>query len=202
MIISALKEHNSDLFLSPRHDIFMKSNSGNWKVSGSAYKLSKERAYHHGTLLLSTDLSRIDKLLKSDLEIVCDDRNNNLKFGGVSSVPSPVANIPNLSFEKCFNLICQEFKVVDNEFISISEDLNSVDYLASFTDKERIERYKNELESWNWTFSKSPPFKIYVKGINSSSEARPTITIESGFVVECDHNKELIGVPFNHDIFC
>lgn len=199
MIISALKEHNSDLFLSPRHDIFMKSNLGNWKVSGSAYKLSKERAYHHGTLLLSTDLSRIDKLLKSNLEIVCDG-NSSLKFGGVSSVPSPVANIPNLSFEKCFNLICKEFKVVDNEFISISEDLNSVDNLLSFNDKERIKIYKNELESWNWTFSKSPPFKIYVKGINSISEARSTITIESGVIVECDHNKELIGIPFNNDI--
>lgn len=180
MIIKALKEHYSGpgLFLSPRHDIFYNTEQGeSFKVSGSAYKLSKDRAYHHGTLLLSTDLSKISDLLKSPLNILKDE---NFKFGGVSSVPSPVTNIPNLSYETLLELIFKEFKPTDPP-IEVSE--------SSTHNNETIEKYKKELESWNWTFSKSPPFKI----IFNNSE----LIIESGIVKESSNNLELINKPLN-----
>ncbi len=34
------------------------------KVSGSAYKLINEKAYHHGTMLIDSDLSALGKYLK------------------------------------------------------------------------------------------------------------------------------------------
>ena len=35
------------------------------KVSGSAYKIVKDRAYHHGTMLISTRLDTLGELLRS-----------------------------------------------------------------------------------------------------------------------------------------
>jgi lipoate-protein ligase A len=35
-------------------------------VSGSAYKIVKDRAYHHGTMLISSDLTLIRDLLNND----------------------------------------------------------------------------------------------------------------------------------------
>lgn len=35
------------------------------KVSGAAYRISRDRAYHHGTLLIDADLERLSRLLKS-----------------------------------------------------------------------------------------------------------------------------------------
>lgn len=57
------------------------------KVSGSAYKIAKGRALHHGTCLLaSPNLSSISEYLRSPARPF-------LKARGVESVRSPVANI-------------------------------------------------------------------------------------------------------------
>jgi lipoate---protein ligase len=56
------------------------------KVSGSAYKLSGKSAYHHGTMLISTDLDILKNNLtpkKSDL----------IEGGGVDSVRSAVTRL-------------------------------------------------------------------------------------------------------------
>ena len=59
------------------------------KVSGSAYKLTRQRALHHGTCLLtSPNLSRISQLLNSPARPF-------FKARGVDSVRSPIGNISN-----------------------------------------------------------------------------------------------------------
>lgn len=59
------------------------------KVSGSAYKLTRQRALHHGTCLLTCrDLSRISQLLHSPARPF-------IKARGVDSVRSPVGNVSN-----------------------------------------------------------------------------------------------------------
>jgi len=182
MIIKALKGHSNGngLFLSPRHDIFYKTEpeqgGESFKVSGSAYKLSRDRAYHHGTLLLSTDLSKISVLLKSNLNILKDE---NFKFGGVSSFPSPVTNIPNLSYETFLELVLKEFNPTE-PLIEISELTHN---------NETIEKYKQDLESWNWTFSKSPPFKMM---FNNNE-----LIIESGIIKESSNDPKLINKSLN-----
>ena len=182
MIIKALKDYHESgnrLFLSPRHDIFYKNHLGeSFKVSGSAYKLSRERAYHHGTLLLSTDLSKISDLLKSPLKILKDE--TNFKFGGVSSVPSPVTNITNLSFETFMELIVKEFNPTEPIF-GVTE--------SNFTNNETIAKYKEDLESWHWTFAKSPLFKI---ALNNTE-----IAVESGLVKESPNDPNLLNKSLN-----
>ena len=39
---------------------------GDVYVSGSAYKIVKDRAYHHGTMLISTKLDTLGELLRSN----------------------------------------------------------------------------------------------------------------------------------------
>lgn len=59
------------------------------KVSGSAYKITTQRALHHGTCLLtSPNLSRISQLLHSPARPF-------IKARGVDSVRAPVGNISN-----------------------------------------------------------------------------------------------------------
>lgn len=43
-----------------RHDLVI----GDKKVSGSAYKLVNARAYHHGTMLIDSDLKALGRYLK------------------------------------------------------------------------------------------------------------------------------------------
>ena len=55
------------------------------KVSGSAYKISSQHAYHHGTLLLDADLGRMRLLRRTS--------GAKITSRAVDSVSSPVANL-------------------------------------------------------------------------------------------------------------
>lgn len=56
------------------------------KVSGAAYRISRDRAYHHGTLLINSDLDRLRRLLKSP-------QSNGIQAMGTASIRSPVTNL-------------------------------------------------------------------------------------------------------------
>ena len=57
------------------------------KISGSAYKMTRQRSLHHGTCLLASgDLPRISRYLKSPA-------NPFIKARGVESVRSPIGNV-------------------------------------------------------------------------------------------------------------
>jgi lipoate---protein ligase len=68
--------------LSERGDILVAGR----KVSGAAYRIASDRAYHHGTLLVHSDLDRLRGLLRSPLR-------DQLCVTGAASVPAPVANL-------------------------------------------------------------------------------------------------------------
>lgn len=74
-----------------RHDIVVGSGSaddaGEYKISGSAYKLTNRRALHHGTCLLGADLAAVSGLLRAPPAAPY------LKARGVASVRSPVRNV-------------------------------------------------------------------------------------------------------------
>ncbi|RVX70251.1 hypothetical protein B0A52_05584 [Exophiala mesophila] len=86
----------TDLKVNDRNDIVMRSResspetsaSPTWlKVSGSAYKLTKGRALHHGTLLFSSpNLSKISSLLRGP-------GHDYIQAKGVESVRSKVGNL-------------------------------------------------------------------------------------------------------------
>lgn len=60
---------------SGRNDLVVKTPDGDRKVSGSAYRETKDRGFHHGTLLLNADLSRLANYLNPDKE-TCGERNH------------------------------------------------------------------------------------------------------------------------------
>lgn len=71
-----------------RHDIVIRSADGvHRKISGSAFKLTRHRALHHGTCLLdSPNIGELGSFLRSPARPY-------IKAKGVESVRSPVANV-------------------------------------------------------------------------------------------------------------
>lgn len=59
MVCEALRELDIPAVVNQRHDIAI----DNKKVSGSAFKLVNKRAYHHGTMLIDTDLDLLERYL-------------------------------------------------------------------------------------------------------------------------------------------
>ncbi len=94
MVVRALSSASSryqfaDIRVNDRNDIVMRRETeSQWlKVSGSAYKLTRGRALHHGTLLYSSPyLDKIPGLLRSP-------GRDFIEAKGVESVRSPVGNL-------------------------------------------------------------------------------------------------------------
>jgi len=81
IITDALSGLGLDAVISGRNDI----TAGGKKISGSAFKLTSDRAFHHGTLLISADLGRLSEYLSPSIL--------KLKSKGIESARSRVANI-------------------------------------------------------------------------------------------------------------
>ena len=115
LVTMAIREVNPRARVNERHDIVLDQGSvleeSDWpdaadmhrtifhpnseentplKVSGSAYKMIRQRALHHGTCLLaSADLSRISQYLRSPSRPF-------IRARGVESVRSPIGNVHNI----------------------------------------------------------------------------------------------------------
>ncbi|KAK6498035.1 Biotin/lipoate A/B protein ligase, variant 2 [Arthrobotrys conoides] len=123
------------------------------KVSGSAYKIIRERAYHHATLLLNSDLANISALLRSPLKEFITTK-------GVESVRSPVENI-GVEKEELVEKIEEEF-LKANEWKEGEEEVVRVTLEEEETLKARdyIREGMMELQSQKWLYSQTPEFTL------------------------------------------
>lgn len=119
------------------------------KVAGAAYRISKDRAYHHGTLLINSNLDRLRRVLKSPL-------NDNLDVLGTQSVPSSVTNLSQhcshpIDTSLVIDAIAERFSRTNAKVIPVSPDL--VERECGGMQAER-----GELYSHAWVYGKTPRF--------------------------------------------
>ncbi|KAL6707897.1 hypothetical protein ACN47E_003571 [Coniothyrium glycines] len=120
------------------------------KVSGSAYKLTRQRALHHATTLLSSpNLHVISDYLRSPAK-------KYIQAKGVESVSSPVANIGLGvgAFQECLQ---EEFRIMyANE--------GEVQIVATVGDEmldiAEIRKGYDELKTEDWTWLQTPQFDL------------------------------------------
>lgn len=103
------------------------------KVSGSAYKIERQRAYHHGTMLLESRLDVLKALLHRNPE-----RLGTVEGRGVESVKSPVVNL-GVDKDVFISTVLDAFA---NEYASekkrsLFDDLIPIDHLESQPDEKK-----------------------------------------------------------------
>ncbi|EON96247.1 putative lipoate-protein ligase a protein [Phaeoacremonium minimum UCRPA7] len=117
MVVRALRSLGvGNARVNDRHDIVVdvseperSAAQQTFKISGSAYKLTRLRSLHHGTCLLSSpNLASIGRLLKSPAEPY-------IKARGVESVRSKIRNV-NVGNEEFEDAVVQEFRGMYGEF--------------------------------------------------------------------------------------
>lgn len=138
MVVRALQNLGvKEARVNQRHDIVVdKLEDGankTFKVSGSAYKLTRLRSLHHGTCLLSSpNIGNISSRLQSPSKPF-------IKARGVESVKSPVSNV-NVSNESFEGAICEEFgKMYDSrEPVIVGHSLHDVPQIAKGTEELKV----------------------------------------------------------------
>jgi lipoate-protein ligase A len=149
IVLDALKRLGVSAFASGRNDLLVATPDGERKVSGSAYRETQDRGFHHGTLLLDADLGRLANYLNPDPK--------KLAAKGISSVRSRVANLcellPDIDHNQLSHALCEAFfahygEQVLPEHISPSQ----LPDLPGFADTFARQR------SWEWNFGHAPAF--------------------------------------------
>ena len=134
------------------------------KISGTAAKLTRDKSYHHCTLLVNADRKNLSNALKNPhTEII--------KTNATKSVRSPVDNLlsaaSDITIDKVEDALADHFKP-DNDI--------------EYFNKEVIENEENEFLTWDWIFGKTPKFSIQESFFIDNEEINVDITIIKGLI--------------------
>ncbi len=134
---------------SGRNDLLIPFADGPRKFGGSAYREKKDRAFHHGTLLLHTDLTRLGNYLTPNPK--------KLQAKGKESVRARVANLTEISPELKHNQIVESV-VASFEKILRSHDRNRILDNAKSSENSELKTQYDSLSSWEWLYGNTLEF--------------------------------------------
>ncbi|KAF6813539.1 lipoyltransferase and lipoate-protein ligase [Colletotrichum sojae] len=147
-----------------------------FKVSGSAYKLTRLRSLHHGTCLLSSpNLARIGGFLRSPAEPF-------VKARGVESVRSRIRNVGLEDTKEFERAVVAEFGRMYGGF----------DVEAEIGEEEAVEVDKvrkgiAELESREWIYGQTPLFSFSTHPSEDDPRERPELPGKFNLSFEARH---------------
>lgn len=172
--------------ISERDDITLHGN----KISGTAAKLGQKNAYHHCTLLVDTDKSRLkDALIKEDVQIVSR---------ATSSVRSPVKNLIDVNHHVN---VAQLQTAIGYEFLrTAATTLDDGGRELMMTQRgfqlinptenwyPGLNEIRDQYASWDWRFGKTPKFSVLksllLKCDGKEQDVQLKINVEAGIIKE------------------
>ncbi|KAJ6615624.1 hypothetical protein B0H10DRAFT_57219 [Mycena sp. CBHHK59/15] len=133
--------------LNDRNDICV----GADKVSGSAYKIVNTRAYHHGTMLISTKLDTLGDLLRT--------QKDTMVTAGVASVRSPVCNLQQFSADIEHTVFSRAVVREFRKQYDVNEAADPIQIVGeSWGGIPYIQSGMAELQTWDWLYGQTPQF--------------------------------------------
>lgn len=140
LIQRAFSKADIPLEISPRHDLWLEGK----KISGSAFKQTKDASFHHGTFLISSDLDKLEESLKHT--IIPKETKS------IASVRSKVITLnekfPGVEIPDVIELVAHEIK-------SIKHELD-----GSLLSMPEVQQNFKQLTSWEWMWGETPHFEL------------------------------------------
>ncbi|KAL1685239.1 hypothetical protein GGG16DRAFT_98041, partial [Schizophyllum commune] len=137
------------------------------------------RAYHHGTMLISTQLKTLGNLLRSG-------KQESMTTKGVASVRSPVCNLQlfdsSLSHEAFADSMVREFQ---REY-GVTEEPCMVRESEEAKADGYIRKGMEELPSWEWAYGQTPEFQYTVSKTFPWGVVTAVIRSKRGLITGCD----------------
>lgn len=168
VIVTACRNLGIEAEVAGRNDVTVAGR----KFSGNAFYDSHGKAYHHGTLLIDVDMSKLGQYLMPSKA--------KLQSKGVDSVRSRVTNLkefaPDLTVERMKAEMLHAFETV--------YDLRSTALKEADFDGASIRSLEERNASWEWNYGKSLPADFSCGGKFSWGEIDLRLTVRQGTVAE------------------
>lgn len=201
IILDGLSRLGIKAMISGRNDLIIRTIKGNRKISGSAYRETSGRKFHHGTLLLHVDLNKLTYYLNPDLK--------KLQTKGITSIKSRVANLSELKPDIDHEKVCQ--KLIEAFFnfynMQVKPEFFSIENFSHIP--EFIEQF-NKQSYWDWNFGSSPTFSHQLDTRFLWGSVTLHLDIEHGIINRShiftdslepdsleDLAQKLIGIPYH-----
>ena len=169
-VIRALDSIGIKAEMSGRNDIVVCGR----KISGNAQTMLDGRLLHHGTLLLDTDMTVLERALNPDPI--------KIKSKGIKSVASRVVNICDLL----------DYKITAGDLMDlirkeVSETLGTSDYVLSEEDIAAANKLADEkYRTWDWNFGYSPKYSFRKKGCFKCGIVEACLDVKDGVIIKAD----------------
>ncbi|CCG24445.1 Aim22 protein [Candida orthopsilosis Co 90-125] len=218
LIVEAVNKSNitsTKIKVNSRGDIVTQEGNGEngLKISGSAYKLSRGKSYHHGTMLLNSDLNRLKQVLHRDVTVLGI-------IDTTKTIDSVKAKVTNLQIPKegFVDLVSNGFKFEYgisnastteiesenddpnkefNEMMGLTDFVQAVKLTNCFEINESVElpqevyTIAEELKSWEWKFGRTPLFTHTLS--NSKLGICVKLTVDKGLIVSVCWGGDSVG---------
>jgi lipoate---protein ligase len=174
VIVSALQALGIKSSITKRNDIIVPYQGNNYKVSGCAFRESKDRAFHHGTLLINANTIKLKNYLHHS-------QDQTIAAKGVNSVRSSVINLSTIN--KCSSIKSYEdelIKAFTSEFSFIDPKIKFI--TTNDTQKSEIQQEATLLKSWEWKFGKTLPFTQTI----NINELTINLSVKKGIIENYD----------------
>lgn len=150
--------------ISGRNDILAEGK----KFSGNAFYHANGKAYHHGTLLISADMEKLQRYLTPPKA--------KLESKGVKSVKSRVVNLSELAPD----LTCKSLK---QRMISAFEQVyGGVATPCPSLKPKQIEKLAKEFRSWDFLYGSSIPFSVSLEERFSWGSIQLQLQVKEGVI--------------------
>jgi lipoate-protein ligase A len=166
VILTALEKLGIKGEYSGRNDLTFQGK----KISGNAFYFGDHSAYHHGTLLVNTDFSKLVRYLRVSAD--------KIQSKGIDSVRSRVINLSDI----------REGLLPEDLITSLKESFRSI-YGDALIDlpfgmySDQLTRLYQKYASWHWRFGESPNFDISIQNRFRWGNADLGFVIKNGIIV-------------------
>ena len=192
--------YSLNAYISPRKDIFVDE----FKVSGSAFRITNKACYHHFTLLLSTDLDVLEKTLTpAGLE---------MESKATASVRSKVLNLASrvsITHESLSSALATGFamKYPNGDKTGLAIDVWNHDRIAS---NPEVQATFHEYTDWSYIYGRTPEFTqqlhhdfgdfaihMSINVLEGVVQSASVETEPNDFVIDMAVQNALVGCPYN-----
>ncbi|WP_281289407.1 lipoate--protein ligase [Reinekea thalattae] len=183
-----------------RNDLVVGDDENMKKFSGSAYRETPDRGFHHGTLLLSADLSRLANYLNPDPK--------KLQSKGITSVRARVTNLDQIVSGIDHQQVCDAISQAYCEYYDVQPEVEFISPDA-FPDLPNFAEKFEKQKSWEWNYGNSPQFthsldeRFVWGGVECHLDAKKAVITDAKIFTDSLYpeplealGQKLIGVPY------
>lgn len=183
LILEAVRAFGIPCDFSGRNDLLADGK----KFSGNAFCARGAIRQHHGTLLLRSDLGRLQNYLQVDPR--------KMKAKGISSVRSRVCNLseftPDVTIESMLQAIRQAFAVHYGPVEDVALTQEDLAQMAPYYEKQR---------SWQWRLGKTPAFDLELDPRFPWGGVQLLLTLQNGHVKQAEVYSDAMDVDLAEEL--